>query len=546
MNTENSPRLGLDYVMAAQAQKHVTVNETFRRLDGLVQARALSRTVEAEPSGSAEGDAYILTVGRSGEAWSLMSPDSLAFFRDGEWTEILPVEGLTVWVSDEAGAVIFDGTGWIAAGDTIGELQGLDFLGIGTTANAANPLSAKLNAALWTAKTVGEGGSGDLRYTLNKETSSDVLSLLFQSGYSGRAELGLIGDDVLLLKMSDDGSNWTELLRASPTRLSIPASDGLTVASINGAAPGQRRNLVINGDFSIAQRGAVFSGISAGNYTLDRWLLASEGGMAASISQEEFAPGQADIPGAPAHYLHWSLTGTASGNPRIEQRVENVRSLPAGEAMLSFFARASRPVTLISGLSRNFGSGGSATENLAQESLALTTDWQRFEIPAADTSLSGKVLGTAHFLGLEFHLSPEETSVDIDLADVQLECGPVASRFERLSAADNLRLCQRYFAKTWPQGTEPGSATEQGSLLSATSGPSTTAIFDWRFPVEMRGAPSLTIYSPATASSGKIDADGTDVNASPLNISTVSAGFQSASHSALELARAHATASAEL
>tara|TARA_R110002073_G_scaffold195797_2_gene354861 strand:- start:276 stop:464 length:189 start_codon:yes stop_codon:yes gene_type:complete len=62
----------------------------------------------------------------------------------------------------------------------------------------------------------------------------------------------------------------------------------------------------------------------------------------------------------------------------------------------------------------------------------------------------------------------------------------------------------------------------------------------------MRAAPSLTIYSPATAATGKIDADGTDLNASPLNISTVSAGFQSASHSALELARAHATASSEL
>ncbi|MBI1237444.1 MAG: DUF2793 domain-containing protein [Alphaproteobacteria bacterium] len=546
MTTEKSPRLGLDFIMAAQAQKHVTVNETFRRLDGLVQARALSRTVEAQPSGPAEGDAYILTMGRSGEAWSLMSPDSLAFFRDGEWTEILPVDGLAVWVSDEAGFVIFDGTGWTAASDTIGQLHGLNLLGIGTTANAANPLSAKLNAALWTAKTAGEGGSGDLRYTLNKETSSDVLSLLFQSGYSGRAELGLIGDDELLLKMSEDGSSWTELLCASPTRLSIPASDGLTVASINGTAPGQRRNLVINGDFSIAQRGTDFSGISAGNYTLDRWLLASEGGMAASISQESFAPGQADIPGAPAYHLHWSLTGTASGNPRIEQRVENVRSLPAGEAMMSFFARGSRAVTLISGLSRNFGSGGSATENLAQESLALTTDWQRFEITVAVTSLSGKVLGTAHFLGLEFHLSPGETSVDIDLADVQLECGPVASRFERLSAADNLRSCQRYFAKTWPQGVEPGSATEQGSLLSATSGPSTTAIFDWRFPVEMRAAPSLTIYSPATAATEKIDAGGTDLNALPLNISAASAGFQSASHSALELARAHATASAEL
>jgi len=546
MTTENSPRLGLDYVMAAQAQKHVTVNETFRRLDALIQANAMSRTMEAEPVSPAEGDAYILTSGRSGESWSMMSSDSLAFFRDGEWAEILPVEGLMAWISDETGVVIFDGNEWIAADDTIRQLQNLDLLGIGTTADAANPFSAKLNAVLWTAKSAGEGGTGDLRYTLNKESSSDVLSLLFQSGFSGRAELGLIGDDLLLLKMSDDGSNWAELFRASPTRLSIPVSGGLTVSAINGTSPGQRRNLVINGDFSIAQRGTDFPGISAGSYTLDRWLLVSEGGMSASISQEDFAPGQADVPGAPAHFLHWSLTGTASTNPGIEQRVENVRSLPTGEAMLSFFVRASRAVSLVSRFRRDFGSGGSVNENLAQVYVALTTDWQRFEVPLAVTSLSGKTLGAGHFLGLEFYLSAGETSADIDFADVQLECGPVASRFERLSAADNLRLCQRYFAKTWPQGIEPGSATVSGSLLSATSGPSTTAIFDWRFPVEMRAAPSLTIYSPATAATGKIDAGGTDLNALPLNISAASADFQSASHTALELARAHATASAEL
>jgi len=32
-----SPNLDLTYVAPSQAQKHVTVNETFRRLDALVQ-----------------------------------------------------------------------------------------------------------------------------------------------------------------------------------------------------------------------------------------------------------------------------------------------------------------------------------------------------------------------------------------------------------------------------------------------------------------------------------------------------------------------------
>jgi len=82
--------------------------------------------------------------------------------------------------------------------------------------------------------------------------------------------------------------------------------------------------------------------------------------------------------------------------------------------------------------------------------------------------------------------------------------------------------------------------------LNATSGPSVTAIFDWRFPVELRGSPTVTIYSPATAASGKIDAGGTDLAATPLSICSSAASFQSATHSGLALARAHATACAEL
>ena len=58
----------------------------------------------------------------------------------------------------------------------------------------------------------GEGGDGDLRFTFNKSSASDVLSLLFQSGWSGRAEIGLIGDDDLRLKVSPDGATWVDAL----------------------------------------------------------------------------------------------------------------------------------------------------------------------------------------------------------------------------------------------------------------------------------------------------------------------------------------------
>jgi hypothetical protein len=64
-----------------------------------------------------------------------------------------------------------------AGGTTPTALQNLALLGLGTTADVSNPLSAKLNAALRTAKTVAEGGTGDLFYTMNKEATGDDLGL---------------------------------------------------------------------------------------------------------------------------------------------------------------------------------------------------------------------------------------------------------------------------------------------------------------------------------------------------------------------------------
>ncbi|MBP0651446.1 hypothetical protein J8J40_30740, partial [Mycobacterium tuberculosis] len=78
-------------------------------------------------------------------------------------------------------------------------------LGVGTSADDGNPFAAKLNAALFAAKTAAEGGNGSLRLTLNKENSAATGSLVYQTGWSGRAEIGLAGSDNLACKVSADG-----------------------------------------------------------------------------------------------------------------------------------------------------------------------------------------------------------------------------------------------------------------------------------------------------------------------------------------------------
>jgi hypothetical protein len=62
-------------------------------------------------------------------------------------------------------------------------------MGLGTPADALKPFSAKLNAALWTAKTVAEGGTGDLFYTMNKEAAGDDLGLPLRSDFATKAQV---------------------------------------------------------------------------------------------------------------------------------------------------------------------------------------------------------------------------------------------------------------------------------------------------------------------------------------------------------------------
>ncbi|HHL20055.1 MAG TPA: DUF2793 domain-containing protein [Aliiroseovarius sp.] len=203
-----TPNLALPYIAAAQAQKHVTHNQALDLLDGLMQLSAKDRDLSAPPASPAEGDRYIVAAGATG-AWAGWDGD-VALFSGGAWVRLIPQTGWRVWVEDEAVLLVFDGATWIGA--TPDALQNLTRLGLGTTADAFNPFSVKLNGALWTALTVGEGGSGDLRVTLNKENAAGVLSFLLQSGFSGRAELGLIGSDDLSLKVSPDGTAWLDAL----------------------------------------------------------------------------------------------------------------------------------------------------------------------------------------------------------------------------------------------------------------------------------------------------------------------------------------------
>jgi hypothetical protein len=205
---DQTPRLTLSYVMPQQAQKHVSVNESLRRLDLLVQASVKSRTTTAQPANPADGDAYVLPSGKTGAAWSSMAIGAVAAFQDGAWTEYAPREGWRIWVEDSNEARVYDGADWAVYGSGGGSDTAPKF-GVNTTADTTNKLSVKSNAVLFSHDDV-TPGTGDARQIINKSAAARTASVIFQTGYSGRAEFGCVGDDQFRLKLSPDGSAWKD------------------------------------------------------------------------------------------------------------------------------------------------------------------------------------------------------------------------------------------------------------------------------------------------------------------------------------------------
>lgn len=200
--SDTTVHLALPFIMAAQAQKHVTHNEALRVLDGVVQLSVKDRDLAAPPGSPCDGDRYIVGSGATGAwaGWDL----NVALRSDGAWLRLPPRAGWLAWVEDEGLLLVHDGSGWVGA--IPAALQNLALLGLGTTADAANPFSAKLNAALWTAKSIAEGGTGDLFYTMNKEAVGGDLGYVFQTNYVTKALIGLFGSDKFRLAVSQDGS----------------------------------------------------------------------------------------------------------------------------------------------------------------------------------------------------------------------------------------------------------------------------------------------------------------------------------------------------
>lgn len=210
----------LPYIAASQAQKHVTHNEALRLLDILVHLGVQGQQ-DTPPTSAVFGDRYIIATGGSG-VWAGQD-GKVAAFEGPAWTYVTPVAGMLAFDLNLLQLIVFNGVAWgpVPASLADADFENLSGLGVNATSDTTNRLSVSSPATL-----LNHSGAGH-QLKINKAASGDTGSLLFQTNWSGRAEMGLAGNDDWSIKVSADGSNWV-------TGLQVTAATGDVV--VHGAA----------------------------------------------------------------------------------------------------------------------------------------------------------------------------------------------------------------------------------------------------------------------------------------------------------------------
>lgn len=206
-----------------------------------------------------------------------------------------------------------------------------------------------------------------------------------------------------------------------------------------------RKNLIINGNFDIWQRGTSFT---ATGYTADRWNAIVSGTGTTTISQQSFTLGQTDVPNEPKYYLRIAKSSGATSGDYLSSKNESVRTFAGQATVISFYAKASAATTLTPTIRQNFGTGGSpsSVNDAVKSDISVTTSWQKFTITHTFDSISGKTLGTDGNDHIELLFNIQNAAGDsIDFAQFQWEKGSVATDFEMQQPGDILLQCRRYF-----------------------------------------------------------------------------------------------------
>ena len=239
-----------------------------------------------------------------------------------------------------------------------------------------------------------------------------------------------------------------------------------------------RRNILINGNLQVSQRGTYTSATTSSNaYFLDRWLVDRNG-----TATVQHTTGH-DIPGTPAICKAVKFVQTVTGTNYLgmRQKIENP-SIYAGRTFTySAWIRSNtsnaRIACYIPGTTPNTYVGPSHSGNGQWEYLSFTftlnsgtpTDFR------VDVYIDNGAYGNATITAGEY----------VEATMLQLELGKVATPFEHRSYGEELALCQRYYYEAGVQPIDLVGVGHSSGYSGVTSGRIT-------FPVTMRATPTYT------------------------------------------------------
>ena len=288
----------------------------------------------------------------------------------------------------------------------------------------------------------------------------------------------------------------------------------------------QSKNIIINGDMSIAQRGTSTSGVtSSGYYACDRWRAGFDTAGTWTISQDTDVPtGQGFAKSMKFDCTTANASLSANSAFFLSQRLEgqNLQYLKKGTSnaeslTASFWVKSNKTGTYILMLddtdnNRSFSQSYTISSANTWEKKTLTyagdttgtlnnDNGRSFDLRfwlVAGTTYSSGTLNTSWNSNTNANLAvgqvnlADSTSNDFYITGIQLEAGTTASEFEFLPVDVNFNRCLRYYQEYRISNLLAGR-------YNAGSG---VSLVQFQFTKNLRATPTYSTAGTWEASSG--------------------------------------------
>jgi hypothetical protein len=296
------------------------------------------------------------------------------------------------------------------------------------------------------------------------------------------------------------------------SRTAAPVVLGATAAT--GGAIYVNKNELVNGSMELWQRGVgtvtPYTG-TGGTYFADRWVRV-DGSTATSktysIQRKEFSNTQTDVEGNPNYYVRTSHTASPTSGIRIENRIEGVETLRGENVCFSFYAKSGTSgATATVFWNQNYGNTSDVSNLQTTTDLGniyFENDWTKYITVFGVPELTHGVTFNNSFASVGIHNIP--SGVQIDIAQAKLERGNLSTPVEPRRLDEEYNLAARYYQRSYSPEIPTRQQTFTNNEPDATS-INFTAIspdsdFYHRFPVLMRGTPTVTLYAPNDGTTG--------------------------------------------